>query len=372
MKRYLPYPIWLISQVLLIILIWGCAAAPPKPPAPPEPAAPPASTVPAPPTVERDPFSVFPELYRQKAAEYEKKGELSRALQSWQIVNNFIPADAEAAQKIGDLKTQMQTLADQHFKKGVSAYQNNSLPAARKEFLLALSCNPDHMDALNYLKNKLTGEDYRLYEVQKGDTLKEVARKTYNDPQKDFLIAYFNDLGKNVSLTPKTALKIPILESTPPPPPERSADVQEITLETKEMLSKATGSFRAKEYRETVSLAEKVLQVDPLNREAGDLINASYYQMGTMLSQQEKYQEALAMFNRVDTGYKDVKNNIAVVKKKLAETHYIKGVKYFVDEKLDNAIKEWETTLTLDPNHPKAKTDMENARSLLQKLKAVQ
>ncbi len=59
------------------------------------------------------------------------------------------------------------------------------------------------------------------------------------------------------------------------------------------------------------------------------------------------------------------------MKKQLANSHYIKGVKYFTDEELDKAIKEWEETLDLDPNHPKAKKDIENARSLLQRLKEI-
>jgi tetratricopeptide (TPR) repeat protein len=62
---------------------------------------------------------------------------------------------------------------------------------------------------------------------------------------------------------------------------------------------------------------------------------------------------------------------VAFTKKQLAGEHYLRGVKYFTDEELDKAIKEWETTLTLDPNHPKAKKDIENARALLQKLKEI-
>jgi hypothetical protein len=58
--------------------------------------------------------------------------------------------------------------------------------------------------------------------------------------------------------------------------------------------------------------------------------------------------------------------------KKQAEIHYLQGVRYFLNEDLQNAINEWETTLTLDPGHIKAKNDIKNARSLLEKLKKVQ
>jgi hypothetical protein len=55
----------------------------------------------------------------------------------------------------------------------------------------------------------------------------------------------------------------------------------------------------------------------------------------------------------------------------LAEAHYIKGVKFFVEEDVEGAIQEWETTLSLEPNHPKAKKDIENARKLLQNLEKI-
>ena len=41
---------------------------------------------------------------------------------------------------------------------------------------------------------------------------------------------------------------------------------------------------------------------------------------------------------------------------------------HFVNEDLKKAIAEWETALALDPEHPKARKDLENARSLLEKL----
>jgi nucleoid-associated protein YgaU len=48
-----------------------------------------------------------------------------------------------------------------------------------------------------------------------------------------------------------------------------------------------------------------------------------------------------------------------------AEEHYRKGVNYFLAEDLQGAIREWEETLRLDPEHPNAKKDIEKARSLL-------
>jgi tetratricopeptide (TPR) repeat protein len=325
--------------------------------------------------IEKDPFSTFLEECRNKAITYEKNGELLKAIRSWEIVTSFIPMDEEVARRITTLKAQIATVADKHFKQGLSFYQKNSMEAARKEFLAALYYNPAHEETLNYLKHKLPGEDYILYRAKGGETLKEIAKKAFNDPNKDFLIAYFNDLKIDSKLAPGNTLRLPVLESSTAKvtrdTKETATDTKEISAEAEQMLSKALAYHKAKNYGEAGSISEKVLEYDPANKQARNLINDSYYQTGKLLIQRKKYQRALDVFNRVDSGYKDIRESIAFAKKQLAGDHYLRGVKYFTDEELDKAIKEWEATLALDPNHPKAKKDIDNARSLLQKLKDI-
>jgi len=48
--------------------------------------------------------------------------------------------------------------------------------------------------------------------------------------------------------------------------------------------------------------------------------------------------------------------------------HYRRGMNCFLAEDLQGAIREWEETLRLDPNHPNARRDAEKARSLLIKV----
>lgn len=370
-KRFLS-KLGRISLIILWGLIFACATEPAKPTPSPSPA--PTAPVPS----QKDSYLRLADRYRLQAMEYEKSGELPRALQSWEVVNAFQPTDEEVAKKIVALKTQIKTLADQHFKKGLSYYQNRSIPPARKEFLITLYYNPDHTEALSYLKNKLTEEDYTVYEVMPGDTLEEIAKKVYHDPQKEFLIAYFNNLGKNPQLVPKTTLRLPIADipQTKPPlqPREVTMDPKEILAEPKDvkvMMGKAMAYFKANKFRETTSITEEILSSYPSNKEARDLTNASYYQMGKVLHQGKKYPEALEQLSRVSPEYRDVKELIVSVKKQFAEAHYIDGIKYYTQEKLDQAIQEWQETLKLNPQHPKAKGDIENAERLLEKLKEI-
>ena len=324
----------------------------------------------------KDPFSDFPERYRSKARENEKGGDLPKALQAWEIVKNFIPADEEAEKKIAQLQEQISAAADQHFQKGLAFFQSRSYALARNEFLCALYLRPDHGEAIHYLKQEMAGEDIFSYEVKKGDTIKKVARKFYKDPRKDFLIAYFNGLKVDSRLEPPLILRMPIVDSPLPErkstPAKKAADLKpEMAIEIKEILGKARGAYQVKNYLESAALTAKILEYDPANRECRGLRNASFYQLGKKFSQEKKYQEALEAFHHVDSGYKDVSTQLAQNRKHVAEVHYLKGVKFFIEEKIEGAIQEWQTTLALEPKHPKAKKDIENARNLLKKLEKV-
>ncbi len=340
----------LYCSILLAVFIVSCAAPPP---------------VREEQAIEKDPFQVFPEKYRIQAIEWEKKEELRKALFSWQVVIRFIPDDEKASERIKALQTKIWIEADRHFQLGLDHFRNNSIQAARKEFLIALTYNPDHEQAFDYLKNKLIEPDYIQYEVTVGDTLRRIASDIYHDPEKDFLITYFNDLGNSNLLKPGITLKLPIIETAPTSKPPHS----------EEMLNKARSLFEAGEYQKALYLSEKILEYAPSNRGDVDLKNASYYELGTILLKKKEYQKSLKMFKNVDPLYKDVKEILFDTGKNIhdqAEDHYAKGVRYFLAEELDKAIKEWGKTLRLDPEHSEAKRDIEKARRLLENLKKFQ
>ncbi len=340
----------LYCSILLAVFIVSCAATPP---------------VREEQAIEKDPFQVFPEKYRIQAIEWERREELRKALFLWQVVIRFIPDDEKASERIKALQAKIRIEAGRHFQIGLDHFRNNSIQAARKEFLIALTYNPDHEQALDYLKNKLTEPDYVQYEVTDGDTLRRIASDIYHDPEKDFLITYFNDLSNSNSLKPGITLKLPIIETVPMSKPPHS----------EEMLNKARSLFEAREYQKALYLAEKILEYAPSNRGAADLKNASYYELGTILLRKKEYQKSLRMFKNVDITYKNAGEILDYLEKQLqnqAGIHYKKGVKYFLDEELDKAIREWEKTLQLNPEHPEAKRDLEKTRRLLEKLRKFQ
>ena len=87
---------------------------------------------------------------------------------------------------------------------------------------------------------------------------------------------------------------------------------------------------------------------------------------------EERFADAVAAYRKAEPARKDVPAALAAVerrKREKAEELYNAGVRFFINQKLDEAILSWEQTLALNPEHPKAPKDIAKARGLQQKLK---
>jgi tetratricopeptide (TPR) repeat protein len=93
--------------------------------------------------------------------------------------------------------------------------------------------------------------------------------------------------------------------------------------------------------------------------------------MGKASSKTKNYEKAIKYYSLVDPEYKDVKRLKKGIEVKLAETHYLQGVKYFLKEEIVKAIHEWDITVALNPDHTKAKSDMEQAKKILKRVEEI-
>ena len=289
------------SVSIIIIFLLGCAVQRPvsKVPAPekypsPEP------SVYREPFLEEDPFQGFPKKFRLRAIQFEKNEELPKALFCWKVVRSFAPKDMEALERIKALEAQIRTEAEKHFLIGLDYFHKNLISTARKEFLIALTYNPEHIQALDYLKHNLSDPDSIIYETQGGDTLRKISQEIYKDPEKDFLIAYFNDFDSQDKLKPGVSLKLPIITSIWMGKP---------TYSSEQVINKSSSLPKIR--KPEVHLQEQ------------------------------------------------------------AEVHYANGIRHYLAEELDKAIEEWEETLRLNPDHPKAKKDLQKARRMLETLRKI-
>jgi len=309
----------------------------------------------------RHSFRAFPKKYRKLASEYERLGELRRALICWQIVDSFKP-DNEVSARINILRAKTLTMADQHFSKGVEYLRNSEPQRARREFLKALNYDPDHEQALDHLRHELRQPHFLVYETKEHDSLKKIAEEKYGDFAKDYIVAYFNDIDSSTKLKPGVILKLPFIEVPLTAEPTHTED----------MLDMAQALFKTRQYQKALFIAKDILTYDPTNNDANDLLNASYYQLGRELIRQKRYLKALRLFEGLDSNYRNVSEIKKLLRKNLydkAEAHYKKGITYFLGGELDRAIEEWQEALRLNPAHPRAKRDLEKAQRLSNNLR---
>ncbi|MFZ7112286.1 MAG: hypothetical protein ACOWYE_11430 [Desulfatiglandales bacterium] len=353
-KRYhsvLRFHLNLAGAMILLCLV-GCALPLPVP----------REQIPA-----RDIFPVSIEKYRRQAIEQERRGDLQRAITSWRVVQGLKPDDINISKKMADLKIKARNGAETHFTKGVELIQKNAFRSARREFLTALFYDPDHDQALSYLKDKSTRPEYLTYVARGGETPERIARDVYKDGEKAFVVAYFNDLSENERLKQGVALKLPKIEV----PPNRGRQ----SYAEDDRLGKARTLFNQQRYGETLTFAGDILKENPTNSEVRALIDETHYQWGMELLRKRNFSGALNAFKNLAPDFRDVASLMAQIQQLLlkeAEDHYTKGVEYFLSQDLEAATLEFEKTLRLNPDHPKAGKDLERTQRLREQLERLQ
>lgn len=316
--------------------------------------------------------------FKLKAQHAERLEKWQEALYLWKAHLLSNPNDTDAAQHITKLRKTIRRKSTAHYSLGVSYYHQDKLEPARKELLTSLRIDPGNTEALHFLKTRFVTETHQKYEVKPKDTLQRISAQFYGDPQKDFVIAYFNDMDAQSLLKPGMELTIPKLTLSPgamsaktvetkPRPADKQIDIDAKIDAAEELLQKG-------QFDDVINHANDILDMDYLNARAENLLNSAYLGKGLQLAKQKKYFESLDILNKADPEFEGIQAAIAHVRKKIsevAEEHYRSGVKYFINEKLEKAIEEWQKTLELNPKHQKAKEDIQNAEELLEKLKKI-
>ncbi|MCP4342493.1 MAG: tetratricopeptide repeat protein [Desulfobulbaceae bacterium] len=312
-------------------------------------------------------YRTLPDKYQKKALNYEVKGQLREAIQSWWIVLSFHPDDVEIKGKISALNQEAMAQADGHFKKGVNYYQKGRLKDARREFLLVLAYDQDHQLALDYLKTKLQRPVFRTYAVQAGDTVRDIAEKEYSDPQKFFLITAFNDVDSSKELVAGTLLQLPLLGKNFLGKKDSAQNMPKYTAmptEAPRPKNKSVATYSPEKMSQEASQTRNEKQSVATN-------DLAKYQQARKFLEQEEYEKSYKMLLSVDIDFRDVrqlKATTEVFLQQEADAHYRKGISYFLSENLDKAIEEWVEVLRLRPNHLKAQKDLQNARKMQKKV----
>jgi hypothetical protein len=101
--------------------------------------------------------------------------------------------------------------------------------------------------------------------------------------------------------------------------------------------------------------------------------SAEVYRVGKAQCQRKEYPECLKALRSIDIDYRDTKDLIANTESILreADRHYAEGVRLFVQQDPEGAAREWQSTLRLNPGHPRARKDLERANWLNEKVRSL-
>lgn len=395
------------------------------------------------------------EVYRKKALDHERNGELPEALLAWQVVARLDPENPSIPEIIQTLKRSVSKTVNKHYRDAVKLFNKGNFAAAQRELLIVLRLSPQHKAAREYLKRCLYHKEPSQYKVKRGDSYIKIATKIYNDPTKAYIIAYYNDLDPKKPLLAGKVLLLPTLDAKYMVPrvdikamitsaqnalDEKAYDktisitrriIEEIPghqqaqrlsdqahyqkglslIENRdylaaigelkkvrpafkgrdaainnarkfiqkqaveEKLSVAESLMQQKSYAGVINVAEEILSQNPDHGAARYYYNAANYAIAKALIEDEKDETAIQYLQSISQPFEDTEQLISQARGRLnarSEAMYRKGVKHFLNEELELAIEAWQQALSLNPNHPKAAEDIENATNLLDKWRGLE
>lgn len=151
------------------------------------------------------------------------------------------------------------------------------------------------------------------------------------------------------------------------------AKIKRLAVDQK--LKEAQDHLRSSNWQSAINAAEEILANDPGNTQARILFSNAGYNLGKQMLEHGKTAQAADLLSRIDPAYEDTGDLLSLARARMraeAETHYRDGVKHFINEDLESAIEDWKQALELNPEHPKARQDIENAQRLLDKLRTLE
>jgi tetratricopeptide (TPR) repeat protein len=144
---------------------------------------------------------------------------------------------------------------------------------------------------------------------------------------------------------------------------------------SEEKLRLAQEQFKQGAHKDVILTCKLVLDEDPGNTKAQALSEAAHYTLGKQYLDQGEEILAMEMLKVLKPEYKDTAQLMAQAQGRLnarAEEFYRRGVKHFLNEELEEAVAAWQKALELNPRHPKARQDMDNALRLLEKWRGLE
>ena len=348
--------------------------------------------------VEESPDARLEKILLERALEYERKNQPHKALQSYEAALAVIVAQKEG------LEDSLRKNAEKHYRRGLELQDQGKYGKARHEFLTALRLWPDFPEVVELLKplRPKPHTRYVVHRVEEGDFLAAIAQKYYNDQSKFGIIARFNDLEDATKLYAGMKLKIPEIEGVSFSPAARaqtaistsdneagekiaagviapSAEDLAITRE-QEMEYDQVAVYQEQgvslleegQYLAALHEFQKVLNTDPSRKQVREYMAWAHYRQGEVLFNHAEYLGARSQFQKAlsfDEDWTACKEYVKRSEDAYKEVHYLKGIQNFEEEKLREAIEQWQVVNNMDPDYKQVQNYLLRAQKLLEKVK---
>lgn len=337
-----------LALALAVFAAAGCAPLPPVPqrPTPPTTAPPaPPPPPPAPPEAEPEeeratptPPQRVPPLAKareQVAADRLARGDLAAALIQWKILALLYPDNPAYAARIDALRRRIDAGVKEHLALGEAAWKRGDRAAAEEEYLKVLALDP-----LNHTAPPLLREMERV-----GIRDEEVAKVRRQS------------------------------KKSPATPTARPAQAPAPTGEAAYYLDTGLELFRQGEHEASIVELEKYLRSFPDDGKAQRVLSEAHVQVGSAALKAGDAVAALRHFEEArKSGGKEspqVATYVQQARKKIAADLYEKGVKASRGD-LKKAIEYWKQCLSYDPTHVAAKTQLDKAMKIQERLRQIQ
>jgi len=280
---------------------------------------------------------------QEEASQLERAGRLRETLERWKIILAIDPQHPGASQKQKELEAKIQERARRHVATGKELLQRKEKQGAQRESLAALRLDPLNREALEQL--------YQI-EQQLGDQS-----------------AFARPLRRSGIQAKSEPSQGGDAKSAPAEEPEEDEESgEEVSF------AEAAELFRKGDYLAAIDAFGRVLALQPGLREALEYQKLAYYNQGVAYMEKQSYAEALKMFERlrrIQPDFKRLTHNMQTAREKLADQHYLGGIRHFKEQKLKEAIEEWDQALALNPKLESARRSQERARRLLKSLQEI-
>ena len=331
--------------------------------------------------------------YSERAQALETDGRLREALEARKIALTVDPDNAAARDGLRAAQTKIDGLISQRLAEGRAAQARGAQVAARRSFLGVLALDPENRAAFEALREQTPDVEGLPHIVRAGDTLAGLAQQYYGNRALGEVIAEANQLAPNARLAAGTQLKIPEVPGValirpgarkdppraslpgpgaPPTTPAAPASVpREEPAEVNPLLAEARESLERKDYATALGDADRLLASTPSNAEAQDLKRSALYGLGKTQYDQKQYKDSYATLGqlvKLAPNHEDAAKLLRQSRTRLIDDHFGRGIRYYREEKLPEAIAEWKAVLELDPQHIAARKNLEQSERLLKNL----